>query len=131
MRYLDSSAIVKLILVEAETRVLSVYLSDGVPQASCAVATTEVVRAVGSYGRDAIARAQASLRSIEMIAIDDLLLNVASELKPWKLRSLDALHLATALAIGDRLEAVVTYDRRMADAARTLGMAVESPGAPG
>jgi uncharacterized protein len=131
LRYLDSSAIVKLILAEEESGALQKHLRDGVPRASCAIAHTEVLRAVGPHGRRAVETARFVLRSIRFIAIDESLLVAAGELRPWALRSLDALHVAAALALVESLNALVTYDRRMADAATALGMKVESPGAAG
>ena len=57
------------------------------------------------------------------------MLNAAGALAPVELRSLDAIHLATAQQIGNDLAAVVTYDERMAVAARVLGWRVAQPSA--
>ena len=67
------------------------------------------------------------LAAMNLLAVDDDLLDAAALLEPQTLRSLDAVHLASALSIGDALVAVVTYDRRLADAARGAGLAVLSP----
>ncbi len=64
---------------------------------------------------------------MDLVAIDDRMLDAAGVLEPAILRTLDAIHVATALSIGDDLEAVVTYDDRMADAARLLGLPTTSP----
>lgn len=62
-----------------------------------------------------------------MIQLDDERLDLAGELEPSPLRSLDAIHLAAALELGDELEALVTYDERMAEGARALGLPVAAP----
>jgi len=67
------------------------------------------------------------LEMVGLMEVDHVILATAGRMAPPTLRTLDAIHLATALAFGDELTAVVTYDRRMADAARDLGMAVASP----
>ena len=60
-------------------------------------------------------------------AIDDRILDAAGTLEPQVLRTLDAIHLATAMAVGDDLEVIVTYDERMVDAARLLGLSSATP----
>jgi predicted nucleic acid-binding protein len=67
------------------------------------------------------------LRTIDLVAIDDRILEAAGVLEPQILRTLDAIHLATALSIGDDLSEVVTYDARMLEAARLLGLPTASP----
>ena len=76
-----------------------------------------------------MAKAELLLESIELIRFDASVLRQAARMEPLALRSLDAIHLAAAQTLGTDLEVLVTYDRRMAGAARDLGMAVESPGA--
>jgi predicted nucleic acid-binding protein len=73
------------------------------------------------------AQARAVLASLDLISLDDHLLEVAATLDPSILRTLDAIHLATALSLGDSLDKVITYDKRMAEAAQYLGLAVVSP----
>lgn len=68
------------------------------------------------------------LRQFSLTPISGRILEVAAALKPEHLRTLDAIHVATALDFGD-LEGVVTYDRRMAEAARANGLTVLAPGA--
>lgn len=125
-RYLDSSALVKLVVREPESSALEQWLGtpDGV--VSCTLARTEIVRAVAPEGLPARARARRLIDRIELIQLDDELLDLAGELEGL-LGSLDAIHLAAALELGDELAAVVTYDDRMARAATALGFVVASP----
>jgi predicted nucleic acid-binding protein len=64
---------------------------------------------------------------VESIAIDDRLLDTAGLLEPGVMRTLDAIHVATAMSLGDDLDAVITYDERMVEAARLVGLPVVSP----
>lgn len=125
--YLDSSAIVKLVVAEPESGALTDYLRDHPSRVSCALARVEVIRAVGPQGAAAVGRAGQLLARISLLRLDDVLLDAAAELEGIRLRSLDAIHLAAARAFGDALAEVVTYDRRMADAAHRLGLAVSAP----
>jgi uncharacterized protein len=125
--YLDSSAVVKLIVSEAESPALQKWI-DGRPRvASCALAITEVPRALRHLGPDMLARARDELRTFELIAVDDRLLETAATLDPTILRSLDAIHLAAAVSLGADLDVVVSYDMRMLEGARILGLPTERP----
>jgi uncharacterized protein len=129
--YLDSSALIKLVQREAESDALRRFLrrhrADG--RVTSALARVEVVRAVFAGGPPALDQARRQLSRLDQILLSTDLLDRAATLAPSvQLRSLDAIHLAAAQIIGDELSAVVTYDRRMADAAGGLGMAVETPG---
>ena len=126
--YLDSSALVKLVLLEAESAALRRYLKQHAERVSSALAKVEVARAVRAQGAPARARADRVLARIRILRIDDDVLTRAADLDPGVLRSLDAIHLASALALGADLEAVVTYDGRMRDAARLLSLEVTAPG---
>lgn len=126
--YLDSSALVKLVVREPESSALRRWARGRAAFASCDLARTEVIRAVRPAGDDAVARARMLLRRIDLIALDDDLLDSAAMIRPETLRSLDAIHLAAALALGDDLAAVITYDRRMLEGASSLGLPIESPG---
>lgn len=125
--YLDSSAIVKLVIRERESDALGGHLRKRPHRVSCALARVEVVRAVSDHGQPAITRARRVLGRIALLRLDDLLLDAAAALSGAHLRSLDAIHLAAAQALGGELAEVVTYDRRMADAARQVGLPVSSP----
>ena len=127
MVYLDSSAIVKLIIIEDESAALRRYLRSRVDRASCGLAKVEVLRAVRPHGSAELARARRVLRRLDLVRLDDELLEDAATLDPGVLRSLDAIHLAAARVFGDDLTAVVTYDDRMADAAALLGLPAAAP----
>ena len=125
--YLDSSAIVKLVVLEPESDALSDHLERRPVRVSCALARVEVIRAVGGHGQAAIQRARRLLTSVSLLRLDDVLLDEAAALEAPTLRSLDAIHLAGARALGAELAEVVTYDRRMAEGAHALGLPVSAP----
>ena len=125
--YLDSSAIVKLVVEEPQSVALRWYLRRRRPLVSSALARAEVFRALLLEGEAGMARGHAVLARIDLIRVNDRVLNAAGALLPPDLRSLDAIHLATAAQLGQDLGQVVTYDERMADAARHLGMKAASP----
>ncbi len=125
--YLDSSAIVKLVVAESESAALTAHLRERPNRVSCALARVEVVRAVGAHGAPAINRARRLLERISLVRLDDLLLDEAAALNPPDLRSLDAIHLAAAQALGSELVEVITYDHRMVEAAHEVGLPVSAP----
>jgi hypothetical protein len=125
--YLDSSAIVKLAVREPESLALRRYLRRRRPLVSTALARTEVLRALLPAGDEALMRGRAVLQRIDLIRVNDRILNAAGVLRPPELRSLDAIHLATAQELGDQLRALVTYDDRMVTAARQLGYKIVQP----
>jgi uncharacterized protein len=121
--YLDSSAFVKLVVAERESAALRSYLRRrGGRRVSSALLRTEALRAVRLLGPDALARARQALRAIDLVAVADVVLDAAGSLEPRVLRTLDAIHLATAMSLGDDLGEIVTYDVRMLEAARLLGL---------
>lgn len=125
--YLDSSAIVKLAVVEEHSAALRAWLRDRPDRTSCALARTEVLRAVRSIGPAASVAARAILTGLNLIQVDDRLLDAAASIEPGILRSLDAIHLAAALSLGDDLGAVVSYDLRMLEGAQLLGLPTARP----
>lgn len=127
MLYLDSSALVKLVVAEPESAALRRFLRTDPERASCALARVEVVRAVRPHGATATSRARQLLRRLDLIQLDDELLAGAAALDGVVLRSLDAIHLAAAQTLGDDLAAIVTYDERMTRAAEQLGLLVHAP----
>ena len=127
MVYLDSSALVKLVVLEPESRALRAYLRGEPQRVSCGLARTEVLRAVRPVGPAAIAAARRLLQRIDLIRLDDALFDAAGMLEPVGLGSLDAVHLAAAHLVAPVLRAIVTYDRRMAEGAGALGFAVVAP----
>jgi len=127
--YLDSSAIVKLVLPEPETRALVSRLRHDPEAISSALATVEVLRALKRIGATPNARRQAErvLARIALVRVDDAVLDTAAAIDPPELRSLDAVHLATALGIGESLGGFVTYDSRLGEAADRAGLPVLIP----
>ena len=127
MVYLDSSALVKLVIAEPESPALRRYLGAEPERASCALARVEVLRAVRAHGPAAATRARRLLQRLHLVQIDEELLETAAALDPRVLRSLDAMHLAAALLFSGELTAIVTYDRRMAAAAALVDLPVAAP----
>ena len=125
--YVDSSAIVKLAVREPESLALRRYLRRRQPLVSSALARTEVLRALLPAGDEAMSRGRAVLQRIDLVRVNDRILNAAGVLRPPPLRSLDAIHLATAQELGDDVRALVTYDDRMVGAARQLGYRIVQP----
>lgn len=125
--YLDSSAIVKLAVREPESLALRRYLRRRQPLVSTALARTEVLRALLPAGDEAMTRGRAVLQRIDLVRVSDRILNAAGVLRPSELRSLDAIHLATAEELGEELGALVTYDSRMVTAAKQLGYRIVQP----
>jgi predicted nucleic acid-binding protein len=125
--YLDASAIVKLAIEEPQSAALRRYLRRRYPRATSALARTEVARVLLPHGPAAVRRGQAVLSDIELMRVNDRVLSSAGGLLPSELRTLDAIHLATAQQLGGQLARVVTYDDRMASAARAMGWTVAAP----
>jgi predicted nucleic acid-binding protein len=128
MLYLDSSALLKLVIVEKESRALRSFLKrEAAERVSCTLARTEVLRATRPHGTAALERARGLLQTLQLVQLDDVLLDAAGLLDPMKMRSLDAIHLAAAALIAPALTGLVTYDKRMAEGATHLGFPVISP----
>lgn len=126
--YLDSSALVKLVVREPESAALLNFLREHGERASSALALTEVPRALrrAGFGRVERRRARAVLGGVALVDADRRILSAAA-LEPPTLRTLDAIHLATALTLGEELAALVTYDRRLTEAAGRAHVEVLAP----
>ncbi|MEU4287539.1 type II toxin-antitoxin system VapC family toxin [Kribbella sp. NPDC026596] len=129
MIYLDSAAIVKLVHAESESQALRDWLDEraDVGWTSSVLAEIESSRALARYAPDAVVRLHPVLDLIELVELDAGIRILAQTVKPVTVRSLDAIHLATALRIHPRLASFVTYDKRLADAARAAGLSVDVP----
>ena len=125
--YLDSSALVKLVVDEPESAALRRHLRRRRPLVSSSLARTEVLRALLPYDDEGLARGRLVLTGVELVRVNDRVLAAAGLLLPPTLRTLDAIHLATAQQLGAELAQVVTYDARMAEAAGGLGLRVAAP----
>ena len=126
--YLDSSAILKLIFEESETAGLAAFLERWPVLVSSGLARVEVMRIAARVDDRAVEReANRVLRAVNLVRVDDGIIAAAAAIKPAGLRSLDALHLATAHTFGHHLAGMVVYDRRLAAAARDHALIVWAP----
>jgi predicted nucleic acid-binding protein len=128
--YLDSSAILKLILPEPESEALEDALQHW-PHCLCsALAVVECRRTLRRVGAVAAVekRADGVLKAMVHLHLDEPVLRLAARIGSPLLRSLDAIHLASALSLGDDPDAFITYDERLASAARKLKLRVVQPG---
>ncbi len=127
--YLDASALVKLVAAEPESLALGTFISGRPVRISSALTRVEVIRAVSrsTLGPVGLRRAQEALARVTLVRLDDDILDAAGRLPPASLRTLDSLHLATAMSLGADLDGFVTYDRRLAEAAAAAGLAVLAP----
>ena len=125
--YLDASALVKLVVEEPESWALGDLIRDR-PTASSDVARVELPRTVRRLGLEDVARKRTAdvLGRVTLLKLDRAILARAAEVPPVALRSLDAIHLASALSVGE-LDAFVTYDRRLAEAADLVGLPTTAP----
>jgi predicted nucleic acid-binding protein len=128
--YLDASAIVKLAMPEPESSALFAWLIEHPDHVTSALARVEVRRALRRAGvaPAVLRRAVSVLETIAAVPIDRGVIEAAGELEPPDLRSLDTIHLATALSIGADLAGMVTYDDRLSAAAARVGVQVWTPG---
>ena len=129
--YLDSSAFVKLIVAEPESESLRRALARWPQRASSVLLRAETIRALRRSGNERhLPAARRLLRAVRMIRIDEPLLDRAADLEPGELRTLDAIHLASALELGLDLGVLLAYDVRLKAAAQAYGLIAESPGLP-
>ncbi len=130
MIYLDSSALLKLVRREDETAALGDWLDlrPDQPVVTSELGRVEVLRAARRIGGQALAEARAVVADLDLVPLDRAAQDVACDIGDPPLRSLDALHLASALLLGKELTALIAYDRRLAGAARAVGLFVATPG---
>lgn len=126
LAYLDASALVKLVLDEAESQALNRWYVEAEHLVTSRIGIIETLRATARTSFDADHR-DIVLRDIEVIELSQAIANVAASVAPAAARSLDAIHLATALALLGEVDAFVTYDDRLASAARASGLPVIRP----
>ncbi len=117
LAYLDTSAYVKLPLREPEEVALRGELAEYGGYVSSALLGVEAVRACARYGERYVEQARAWLLDVALLPLDDSLLDQATAIDPAGLRSLDAIHLATALSVRDDIGAFFSYDERLREAA--------------
>jgi predicted nucleic acid-binding protein len=130
--YLDSSALMKLVRREAETDALLEWLNlrSEQPLVSSELGRVEVLRAARRAGDAALAEARAIVGDLDLIPLDRAVQDVACDVGDPLLRTLDALHLASALLLGDALTEFIAYDHRLGEGARAAGLVVTAPGRP-
>jgi uncharacterized protein len=129
MIYLDTSAALKLVVAEPETGRLELWMAEhaGIPRVSSRLLRIEMLRAVTRAAPHWMSRANVVLSAIALLSMDDVA-PAAEVIGDKTLRSLDAIHLATAHGIRTDLSAFVCYDKRLRDSAHALGLPVEAPG---
>jgi predicted nucleic acid-binding protein len=129
MIYLDSAAVVKLAHAEPESAALRDWLDKRAEAQWISSVLTEIesFRALARYAPEAVSRLPAVLDQIDLIDVDQPIRMVARTVMPTTVRSLDAIHLGTALHVRSELTSFVTYDKRLLDAARAAGMPIDSP----
>ena len=127
--YVDTSALTKLVVAEAESAALRTWLgaADRTP-VSCDLARTELLRTVRRVAPDRMVHAREVLDSLILLQVTTDTFEAAAHLDPTAPRTLDALHIAAALTLGDELEGIVAYDERLTHAATGLGIKVIAPG---
>lgn len=128
MFYVDTSAAAKLVLLERGSAALRRWLeAHGERLCSSDLLRIELQRAVRRAAPEQMEQARMVLSTIMLLRMSTETCERAARLEPTSLRSLDALHLASAMDLGDELEGIVTYDERLAEAAQANGIASISP----
>lgn len=132
MIYVDSSALLKLLRSEAETGALHAWMNDHreVPLVSSLLAKVEVVQAARRYRDHLLGEPEALLSTINLIPLRTAIAETACRVGDPPLCSLDALHLASALAIRGEISNFCTYDHRLRAAAAAVGLPTVAPGQP-
>lgn len=126
--YFDTSALTKLVVAEAKTDALQSWLRKKPRDPiSSDLARTELLRAVRRLAPERLVQAREVLESLTLMEVTTELFEEAGLLDPAIVRSLDALHVATALSLGDEVEGFVTYDDRQTEAAQANGLKVVAP----
>jgi predicted nucleic acid-binding protein len=129
MIYLDSAAVVKLVHTEPESAALRGWLDERAETGWISSVLTEIesFRALARYAPEAASRLPAVLDQIDLIDLDQRIRMLARTVRPATVRSLDAIHLGTALYVRSALTSFVTYDKRLLDAAQAAGLPIDSP----
>lgn len=127
MWYIDSSAIIKLIKPEKESAALIKKLPNGL--IASRISRVEVTRTMIRHEPDLLDATYDVLADIQMVPVEDAIITIAENLPQFiDLRSLDSLHIASALSIKNVLKGIITYDKVMVKAAEALGFKTLSPG---
>lgn len=133
MIYLDTSALTKLLVAEDETSALRTWLvaqrDRGEFAATSWLGRVELMRAVARFGDPGQPeRARYLLEGLDIVPLTEPVITLAETVGPATLRSLDAIHLAAAASLERELTAFVTYDHRLSDGCRAVGLPAVAPG---
>jgi predicted nucleic acid-binding protein len=126
LAYIDASALAKLILDESGSAEMRHWYVESERVVSSRVGVVETRRAVGRKDHDS-AHLETILRSVDVLEFDAAIARSAAAVAPAGLKTLDAIHLASALALAGEVDAFVTYNDRLAEAARAIGLPVVRP----
>ena len=130
MIYLDTFALVKLVIEEAESEALERWLVlQEQPFTTSVIGRVELIRACRRIEPDSVATANLLLADLPFVPLTSWVVETAENIGPPTLRSLDALHLASAFELGDALTGFIAYDKRLRDAAVLTNLPVMTPGA--
>jgi uncharacterized protein len=129
MLYLDSAAVVKLVHAEPESGALRAWLGERaeIGWISSVLVEIESFRALARYAPEAVTRLNPVLDQMDLIDMSPRVRILAQTLRPVTVRSLDAIHLGTALSVRPSLTSFITYDKRLLEAAAAAGLAADSP----
>lgn len=129
MIYLDTSALVKLVIEEVESPALEHWLVlQEEPFTTSLIGRVELIRACRRIDPSSVATANLLIADLPFVPMTSWILELAENIGRPSLRSLDALHLATAFELGDALTGFVTYDKQLRDAAVHANLPVMTPG---
>lgn len=126
--YVDASALTKLVLAEPDSVAMRRWYVENERVLCSRIGIVETRRAIARRDHDPV-HLDAIVASVEIIELDASIARTAAIVPPIGLKTLDAIHLASALAIADEVDAFVTYDLRLAQAARAAGLPVVMPAA--
>jgi predicted nucleic acid-binding protein len=131
VNYFDSSALLKLLFEEPESAELERWVSErsAVPAVSSELVKIEVIRAARRLDRQVVPAARRLVAQLDLIPMTSDLIESAGDVGDDLLRSLDVIHLASALSLGSALTAFVAYDARLTAAAQDVDLPVAEPGA--
>jgi hypothetical protein len=128
LAYVDTSALVKLVLGEDEAPALRAELAEWDGHVSSRLLRAEAIRACARYGPSYAELVRDATNSVALIPVDEAVLEAAADLEPAELRTLAAIHLATAISLGNDVGAMLVYDARLSAAAARAGLEALSPG---
>lgn len=127
--YIETSAFVKILADEDHSTQMRDWVrSAGAEYVSSDLLRIEAMRSSRRRSPQVVKAAREALTGVDLIGLTSDICEVAAHLDPVIMRSLDAAHIATALSVGDDLEGVITYDRRLSEACASLGLNVVAPG---